>query len=253
LAYIRAFNRFEIKYVLQYHQYFPFRESIKDYCRPDSHAGDNGFYPVHSLYFDSPNFRCFWEKIDGESFRRKLRARIYDRSGSIFLEIKQRLNKTVQKRRMLTDANTLGQFLGSSALTGNPRNKSIEAEILFLKAHYRLEPKIIVSYWREAFFASDQEGLRITFDKTMCFEDVELDLFGARTSEKRFIDDRLIIMEIKFNHTLPLWLTKLLRSHSLYIQKVSKYCKACEKAFPEIIYAMTEPRLFTIDGWRTRL
>ena len=72
-SYIRAFNRFELKYLL-HHQTREFLDRIKAHVHPDPNAGRDGFYKVLSLYFDSPDFMCYWEKLDGEKYRRKCYA-----------------------------------------------------------------------------------------------------------------------------------------------------------------------------------
>ncbi len=87
---IRKFNRFEWKYLI-----------------PDEHGGDGGGYELASLYYDSPDFRCYWEKMDGIKIRRKLRLGCYEtgvpltQETPIFVEIKQRVNRVTQKRRVI--------------------------------------------------------------------------------------------------------------------------------------------------------
>src|SRR5690242_15029689 len=101
---IRRFNRFELKYILPVSLCARLIDELKHHIAPDSHGGDAG-YPLVSLYYDSPRLDCFWAKVEGIRFRRKVRLRIYPgdditrvTTGSV--EIKQRINKTVQKRRL---------------------------------------------------------------------------------------------------------------------------------------------------------
>jgi len=57
----------------------------------DANAGRDGSYKVASLYYDSPDLRCYWEKLDVEKVRRKLRVRTYgERPEWAFMEIKGR-------------------------------------------------------------------------------------------------------------------------------------------------------------------
>src|SRR2546430_14722982 len=100
---IRQFNRYELKYVLPLGRAARVIEDLKPQIAPDRYGGERG-YPVVSLYYDSPDYSCFWSKIEGLRFRRKVRVRIYPdgdvglvRGGAV--EIKQRVNKTGQKRR----------------------------------------------------------------------------------------------------------------------------------------------------------
>ena len=79
---LRTFNRFELKYVLTLQQAAQFKQDLRRYLTPDKHGNDNGRYALSSLYFDSPNLRCYWEKENGIKFRRKLRLRRYE-TGSV--------------------------------------------------------------------------------------------------------------------------------------------------------------------------
>src|SRR5512136_598552 len=103
---IRKFNRFELKYLIPMQVADAFRKSLGAYLVPDQHGGSCGSYQVTSLYYDSPDYRCYWEKVEGIRFRRKLRIRRYgeleqmDAQSPVFVEIKQRLDRVTQKRRI---------------------------------------------------------------------------------------------------------------------------------------------------------
>ena len=101
---IRRFNRYELKYVLPAWQCDEIIADLEGFATPDEHAGMTG-YPITSLYYDSPGLDCFWAKIDGIKFRRKVRLRIYphadiEKTERGMVEIKQRINRTVQKKRL---------------------------------------------------------------------------------------------------------------------------------------------------------
>jgi hypothetical protein len=70
----------------------------------DSHSGESG-YGVWSVYYDTRDLKFYWEKIEGLKYRRKLRIRHYgdrfavDDDTSVFVEIKQRVNRVAQIRR----------------------------------------------------------------------------------------------------------------------------------------------------------
>ena len=70
---IRRFNRFELKYVITLQQAARFKAALRPYLLPDDHG--DGAYTLSSLYYDSPDLRCYWEKVDGVRFRRKRRTR----------------------------------------------------------------------------------------------------------------------------------------------------------------------------------
>lgn len=74
---IRSFNRFELKYLIPLKTAEAFKNALGEYLVPDQHGGSSGSYPLTSLYYDSPDFRFYWEKVEGIKFRLKLRLRVY--------------------------------------------------------------------------------------------------------------------------------------------------------------------------------
>jgi len=77
LMYERSLNRFELKYIIRWNQAEALKSLLLGYMTPDLHAGNDGAYDISSLYLDSPELLCYWEKIEGLKFRRKLRIRTY--------------------------------------------------------------------------------------------------------------------------------------------------------------------------------
>ena len=73
--------------------------------------------------------------------------------------------------------------------------------------------------------------LRITFDTRVQYSTSELDIARPFHTGKYMVDPRLAIMEIKFNHHIPLWLTRLISRFGLSSVRVSKYCSAVDIAY----------------------
>lgn len=66
--------------------------------KPDSHAGPNGCYHIHSIYFDNPDDKALREKINGVALREKWRVRWYnDDLGHVMLEKKIKHNELCLK------------------------------------------------------------------------------------------------------------------------------------------------------------
>ena len=59
---IRKFNRFELKYVITLQQAAKLKSALRAYLVPDEHGNNTGRYALASLYYDSPDFRCYQEK-----------------------------------------------------------------------------------------------------------------------------------------------------------------------------------------------
>ena len=169
---VRKFNRFELKYIIPIKQAEMLKSDLLAYLEPDNHGNSQGSYPVSSLYFDSPDLRCYWEKIEGIHFRRKLRIRSYQSydvlapDDKVFVEIKQRLDRITQKKRVFT---TYQQALDLCLDEKQPEDENIDQmicnEIFAYKFHYQLLPTAIVRYQRQALMGTDYDlGLRVTFD-----------------------------------------------------------------------------------------
>ena len=143
-AYVRSFNRYELKYLLSDAQARAFRADLATHSSPDPHSGGEG-YPVYSLYWDAPELTCFWEKLDGEKYRRKLRFRRYATGDQAFVEIKQRIDRTVQKRRTRLDLAEALALFDRGALDSERESATPDAvlrEAAVMCRTQRLEPKL---------------------------------------------------------------------------------------------------------------
>lgn len=104
---IKVVNRYELKYIIEAERYRALVADLAHFMDPDEHGDVDGFYRIISLYYDSPDYAAYRSKIDGLKFRRKLRLRVYvsprqaiETVDTGFVEIKQRFNRTTQKRRI---------------------------------------------------------------------------------------------------------------------------------------------------------
>jgi hypothetical protein len=234
---IRRFNRFELKYVITLQQAERFKTALRAYLIPDEHGNGNGRYPVSSLYYDSPDLRCYQEKVDGIRFRRKLRLRRYETGAAlteetpIFLEIKQRVDRVTQKRRaILPYGDALRLCHDREIPEHRPEDKAVIDEIYVYLWQYNLRPVSIVRYERQAFIGTAYDiGLRVTFDTALSFQAYPLRLHELPTALPILPAD-LTVMEIKVNDRIPTWLTELISAHNLQLIRVSKYCRSIEAA-----------------------
>jgi len=227
---IRRFNRFELKYILPLYQCARIMEELKQQIAPDRHGGTEG-YSVVSLYYDSPDYECFWSKIEGLKFRRKVRVRIYPADDirkvtMASVEIKQRINKTVQKRRLELPLDRAEQLCaGKLPLEGlDALDMQVAHEITYLSHSLQLRPTAITAYWRRAFEGHHENaGLRITFDSYVAAR-----IHGLRVNEtahnRLILPDDWCIMEVKADDRVPEWTTSLLARHACQLNRVSKYC-----------------------------
>lgn len=231
---IRRFNRYELKYVIRVDKAAGIMVDLEKRIPPDVHGGSKG-YGLVSLYHDSPNYDFFWAKVEGLKFRRKVRLRVYPGDDITkvtkgLVEIKQRTNVTVQKRRLvlpLADAERLciGQFDVDNAKL-DPMDMSVAQEVTYLAQAMHLRPSAITAYWRKAYEGDNEHaGLRVTFDTMVSGRMHDL-VVNSPTPNKLLLPEDWCIMEVKANETIPDWIISLLARHDCQLQKVSKYCAA---------------------------
>lgn len=237
LSAIRRFNRFELKYIADRKLVEAFRQELPDKLERDPHGVD-GFYPIWSTYYDSPDLRFYWEKIDGEKFRRKLRIRHYGTPAEltgdtpVFVEIKQRVNRVTQKRRVrLPYEDALQLCAGIPPEYAEPQDAAVIEEIEMLVRQNMLRPTTVAGYVREAFFGRNEDsGLRVTIDSRIRGRDRDLDLRWQGEGENRYIiPPHLSVVEMKVNERVPYWLTELIARHNISLIRVSKYCQSIER------------------------
>ncbi len=234
---IRRFNRFEMKYLLSLKQAAIFKQALRAYLLSDEHG--NGQYGLASLYYDSPDFRCYWEKVDGIRFRRKLRIRRYEMPGApltadtpVFVEIKQRVDRVTQKRRVVLPYDKALQLCNRRQYPEQVAagDEAVMDEIYAYLWQYNLRPVSIVRYERQAFIGTDYDlGLRVTFDSALNYQVHHLHLEEEASGLPMISPDR-VVMEIKVNERIPYWLTEMIAAHDLKMIRISKYCRSIELA-----------------------
>ena len=232
---IRKFNRFELKYLVTLQQAEQLKAALRAFLLPDEHGG--GSYGLTSLYYDSPDYRCYWEKVDGIKFRRKLRIRRYEdgqplaAETPVFVEIKQRLNRVTQKRRAILPYQDALRLCDERQVPAHaPDDAALINEVQAYLWQYNLRPASIVRYQRQALVGSDYDiGLRVTFDTDLTFQ-----VHGLRLDEppapRPMLPPNFAVMEIKVNERIPYWLTELAAVQNLQLIRMSKYCRSIEVA-----------------------
>ncbi|MFI2841210.1 VTC domain-containing protein [Mycolicibacterium neoaurum] len=231
---LHAFNRYEIKYLLDEMHIPALREALSARMSTDPFSPRGG-YPVTSLYYDTADLRFYWEKIEGLRFRRKLRMRLYGNPAEctdetpVQVEIKQRVNRVTQKRRVSLPYGTALRWLdGRQEIDCEPHQRAFVHEVTALIGNLDLRPVVTTGYLREAFVGRDADlGLRVTIDHKVHGRD--RDFHFASGAENRFIiPPKLAIVEIKANERVPYWVTDLAARSEMSVVRVSKYCQSVQ-------------------------
>ncbi|PAV30485.1 VTC domain-containing protein [Virgibacillus profundi] len=229
---IEIFRRREQKYLITKEQYQELIMQIAPYMRSDK-FGIDGRYTVSTLYFESSDHKIYFETKNKLKYRQKLRLRVYndtDLNSTAFFEVKQKHKKVVNKRRMLIPLHEAYRYLDEKEdsldyyETSNPQ---VLKEIDYFRKLYQLDPEMVVSYDRHALHCTDDPDLRITFDLNLrCRKDNLLLEHGPHGVN--FIDDDLVVLEVKVNDSVPLWLTRILQNINCEQRSASKFCTSLE-------------------------
>ncbi|MGW4628562.1 VTC domain-containing protein [Streptomyces rubiginosohelvolus] len=232
---LHAFNRFELKYLVPVEEAAAIRDELGERMDRDLNSPVGG-YGVWSLYYDTPQLRFYWEKIEGLKFRRKLRIRHYGDldtvtdDSPVCVEIKQRVNRVTQKRRITLPYGVARRLCdGREMVDHSVKESAFIQEVLDLIVRLNLQPTAITGYQREALVGRDTDtGLRVTFDRRVRGRDRDFH-FGTATPENRFtIPPHMSVMEIKVNERTPHWITDLAARRNLNLVRISKYVQSVE-------------------------
>ena len=175
----------------------------------------------------------------GVKFRKKLRIRFYENQppadSTVFLEIKRKYDSVILKDRIPALAGQIKPLLDSmdykSLMAGFDENyQDTLREFLWTKMHNSMIPQVMVSYFRKPLVSKYDDNFRVTFDSDLkAFPANQLNL----SVNGRAVDilPDLVIMELKYNNTLPDWFQDIIRSYQLMRRPYSKYCQSIENVY----------------------
>jgi len=226
------FHRHEFKYHLPTWKAQRIIKMLQAYMAIDKYVpAGKDHYPVHSIYFDSPHLKSYFEKIFGFHTRQKVRIRSYHdhvtNSSDLFLEVKTKQNFLIKKDRLiLTKKDVLNWYDNHiQPQLATFTDQQTWHKFNYLIKRYTMKPKLMMSYKRMPFVEPRRKDLRITFDFDLRADSVyDLDF----TPAKKEIYPNMMICELKFNNTMPEWLQQIIKANDLKWYPYSKYCRGQE-------------------------
>lgn len=226
---IETFNRYETKYLVDKETFNKILPTIIKYMEPDKYNVGNKPYTITNLYYDTPDNYLIRTSLDKPTYKQKLRLRAYDvptQETKVFLEIKKKYDKIVNKRRSTLKLNEAYDFIEKKHIDEiNPyMNEQVLNELTYLINQYDLYPKAYIAYDRLAFFAKNDSDIRITFDNNIRTRRYDLGLELGKHGDLLIPND-LMLMEIKVSGSMPLWITTMLSRNHIYKTSFSKYGK----------------------------
>ena len=227
--------RQEAKFLLSPAQAETMHRMLLPHVRLDPYAAmrRGATYTVMSLYLDTHALDCYHEKLAGLKDRLKLRVRGYDdvtADSPVYLELKRKSGAVIAKRRSSVRYGDLRQALSSGDVESyllhaeNPDEAAANAREFLFHVHRRsLAPVINVVYEREAFCSLHEEGVRITLDRALRSQLAEGLAFPPGDAPSVSALGQQVILEVKTDWGLPLWLRMIVGRVGVSKQALSKY------------------------------
>ncbi len=244
-SFISKLDRYELKYIIPFEIVKPMTDYLMNYCVLDGHSesAENFFYPVNSLYYDTPNYTFLTNRLYTKNPRFNMRARAYGNNPvpPYFLEIKYKDANSVNKYRCMIDDDEWSRMFTDIEYRTHLQGKESEMvnkELFYVTAlKYAATPKIFTQYKRRAFVSEVDEYVRVTMDIDMCCYLENDYTLQPDTKKLTPYDNELVyikepnrpigssvVLELKcYPHQVPLWMIDMIRHFQLTRTSFSKY------------------------------
>lgn len=216
--------RNELKYYISNSEYYYLKTVLSAILQRDAYGVDHGEYWIRSLYFDTSYGKDYYEKMIGIKERRKIRLRIYDvNTDKVKLEIKNKYDDYMMKEMVtLSKADAEELIKGNIDILLNYDNESAIKAYKFMHLDY-YKPSAIIDYEREAYVAPIN-NIRITFDKNVRTAIESGNMFQENLPMKSVFEEEVIVLEVKYNNSIPKHIRDILGTCIGTRSSVSKYC-----------------------------
>lgn len=241
-----------MKFVINAAQRETLMTKLSPHLRADDNADETAYYPIVSLYYDTPERDCYWEKIRGLSNRRKFRVRVYGSMDgklppTVFIEVKHKADGRGVKRRVkmpLDEALRVGEGKWPNVALDYFGEHVVSEIINGLVIRRGFAPTMLMRYDRRAYASVDpQSDLRITYDTGILYR---LDNLVPVPDDRRFDPKNQLhpegtsVLEVKIGGCIPHWLGKVIAETGCLLSSHSKYCLALERSDP-VLRSMLAP------------
>ncbi|MES2966130.1 MAG: polyphosphate polymerase domain-containing protein [Bdellovibrionota bacterium] len=230
-------ERYELKYRIPMSLVRPISNFIESFCEMDHYSATSPdhFYTINSLYLDSPRLFFLQQKEAGVSNRFSMRIRSYgdDPKPPYFFETKYKMREFVKKRRGKVGLTNWAELFDRPELVEELEEDSRDnaRHFLDIASIYNASPVIFAQYRRLAYISTIDDYARVTFDRDLRY--MPTNEFTVKPVEKRMVhyDDleafiepgTNVVLELKCERKVPVWIVDLIRQFDLTQGSFSKY------------------------------
>jgi hypothetical protein len=228
-------QRFELKYLISEDVALAMRDFVRSYLVLDENSADkpNYSYPNHSLYLDSPELTLYWDVINGNKNRYKLRLRFYDDhpDSPVFFEIKRRSDNAILKQRGPVRREAIVPLLAGQLpeqhhlLSSNPKHLVAVQQFSRLMHQHHARPTTHVAYLREAWVSTADNSVRVTFDRDVFIVPHSAPSITTAMENPVIPWGKQVILELKFTGRFPNWFFEMVRLFGVMQCGVAKYAE----------------------------
>ena len=231
---INVMKRYELKYYLSKDQLIYFQKEIARYMKVDKYW----LTSIASLYFDTPTYSLINKSIEKPYFKEKIRLRSYglaNITSPTYLEVKRKCEGIVYKRRVrLLEDEAYSLIKDKESKNDDQIARELE---FFMNNYSNLEAKYLIIYDRLAYYQDNSDlNLHTSLEGIPLFKEE-----GA-------------ILEIKVQHSVPLWLVEILTKGHIYQTSISKVGVAHKlelaKAHKEVNHLLINQKTRGLGGYQ---
>lgn len=215
--------RHEYKYLISASSAQLLRLRLPHVMKRDSHAGAGGQYTIRSLYFDSPHYEAFHDKVSGIDPRTKYRIRCYDYDRSLFrLEKKEKKGALTRKTGQTLTAADVEHLQRRPTERCPDTQGGLVEELRLACLSQGLRPKVLVDYDRTPFICA-AGNTRITLDENLRTAPYFNTMEGPTKAMSPVLEAEQVILELKFDDFLPGYLADAIADIPKIPMAISKF------------------------------
>lgn len=215
-------SRYELKYQIDFIQYAKLNNTLKNVLLEDKHNGTTGYF-IRSVYFDSYDDSDFYEKLNGQENRKKIRLRTYSpESPVVKLEIKRKIGDSQEKKSIIITKEDAKELINLNYDILNNYKSETAAMLYNIMKFSQLRPVVFIEYNRKAFI-HPMNNIRLTLDSDIRSSETNFDMFATSPILIPVENYYVAVLEVKYNEFIYKWITDLLAPYVLNRESYSKY------------------------------
>lgn len=219
--------RHEYKYICDSTQNAILKMRAQGLLQRDKHVGEEGYYYIRSLYFDTLDHQCYQENESGNDKRDKYRIRIYNaNSEKIVLEKKSKERQMTSKISCPISEDVCRKLMKNEHVQVTEDMSDIQKKLLLEMQLKVMRPTVIVEYQRFPYVEKNG-NIRITFDENIVSSNDIENFLEKNIITRPILSIGQSVLEIKWDEFLPSYIKEHLSIGTLQWTSFSKYylCK----------------------------